>query len=65
MPDHLKALIGCAVYAGLRKQELFHLRWENIHMKTGELRAVSRQEPHTKNRESRRIPLNKPLMQLL
>ena len=65
MPDHLKALIGCAVYAGLRKQELFHLRWEDIHMKTGELRAVSRQEHHTKNRESRRIPLNKPLMQLL
>ncbi|MBI2506070.1 MAG: hypothetical protein HYW07_22880 [Candidatus Latescibacteria bacterium] len=33
LPDHLKALGACAVYAGLRMSELFHLRWEDVNWK--------------------------------
>ena len=52
MPDHLHALVACAIYAGLRREELFHLRWADINRKTGELTVVSREEHHTKNYES-------------
>jgi len=65
MPEHLKALVACAVYAGLRREELFHLRWEDVNWKTGELTVVSREEHHTKNYESRRIPMNEVLAEAL
>ena len=29
-PDHLYALVACIVYAGLRREELFYLRWEDL-----------------------------------
>jgi integrase len=51
------------VYSGLRREELFHLRWEDL--KAGELNVVSRQDHPTKNRESRRIPLCEPLSEAL
>lgn len=65
LPDHLHALVACAVYAGLRKAELFHLRWEDINWKAGELNVISRSEHHTKNYESRRIPMNTALVTAL
>jgi len=65
LPGHFHALVACAVYAGLRREELFHLRWEDIHWKAGESNVVSRQEHHTKNYESRRIPMNEALMEAL
>jgi integrase len=30
VPPHFHALVACAVYAGLRRSELFYLRWEDI-----------------------------------
>ena len=65
MPDHLRALVSCAVYAGLRRQELFHLRWDDINWNTGELTVASRRDHHTKNYESRRIPMNTALVEAL
>jgi integrase len=64
MPDHLRALVSCAVYAGLRRQELFHLRWDDINWNTGELTVASRRDHHTKNYESRRIPMNTALVMI-
>ncbi len=63
MPDHLSALVACAVYAGLRKAELFNLQCADV--KEGELNVVSRADHPTKNRESRRIPLCEPLREAL
>jgi integrase len=65
MPDHLKGLVACAVYAGLRMSELFHLRWEDIDSKAGELNVVSREEHPTKNNQSRRIPMGEVLAEAL
>jgi integrase len=61
MPDHLHALVACAVYAGLRRSELFHLRWEDVDLKEGELRVVSRADHPTKNSETRHIPMSAAL----
>lgn len=65
LPDRLYALAACAVYAGLRKQELFYLRWEDINWRKGELNVVSREEHHTKNYQSRRVPMNHSLAEAL
>lgn len=65
LPEHLQALVACAVYAGLRRAELFYLRWEDISWKTGQVAVVSRQEHHTKNYETRRIPMNDALQTAL
>ncbi len=65
LPDHLKALGACAVYAGLRRSEIFHLRREDVNMKTGELLVVSREEHHTKNYETRQIPMSEQLKEAL
>lgn len=65
IPDRHRALVCCALYAGLRREELFHLRWEDIHWKAGQLCVVSREEHHTKNYETRRIPMNDALQEAL
>jgi integrase len=65
LPDHLRGLIVCVVNAGLRRAELFFLRWEDIDWKRAELTVASREEYHTKNYESRRIPMNAALCEVL
>jgi site-specific recombinase XerD len=63
--SRFKALVACAVYAGLRREELFYLQWTDIHWSRGELIVSSRREHHTKNYQSRRIPMNEALTRIL
>ena len=65
LPSNYKALVACAVYAGLRREELFYLQWNDIHWNRGELIVASRREHHTKNYESRRIPMNETFSEIL
>jgi integrase len=65
MPVQLRAAIGCAVYAGLRKGEILRLRWEDVDLKVGVLTVASREGRTTKNYEDRRIPLANALSDLL
>ena len=65
MPGHLHALIAYFVYAGLRREEFFYLRWEDIRWKTKELTVASTRDHHTKNCESWRIPMNETIVQAL
>ena len=65
MPDHSRAAIGCAVYAGLRKNEILRLRWQDIDMKAGVLTVASREGRTTKNYQDRRIPIAAELAALL
>jgi len=62
---HLRALLACIVYAGVRKTELFQLRWEDINWGEQQLVVASRREQHTKNYESRSIPINDALLEAL
>jgi site-specific recombinase XerD len=64
-PDHLRALVTCIVYAGLRREELFYLKWKHINWKARELTVASDRDHHTKNYESRRIPMNAYLVEAL
>ena len=51
----------CAAHAGLRLGELSRLQWRDLNWTTGELTVASRRGGHTKNYQSRRIPLNSAL----
>ena len=64
-PDWLKGLVACAVYAGLRSEELLHLQWRDVNWENGELLVASRRGHHTKNYTSRRIPMNPELIPYL
>ena len=65
MPDHLRAAVGVCVYAGLRKTEVLRLRWQDIDLKAGVLTIISRHGATTKNHETRHVPLNAALAELL
>ena len=64
-PDHMRALVGCAVYAGLRKSEITRLHWGDIDFKSGVLVVKSREGATTKNYRERKIPLSSELARLL
>jgi len=64
-PVNLYALVCCMVFAGLRKAEVFNLRWDGIDLKREELIVRSRPEWHTKNYENRTIPMNGILIDAL
>ena len=66
MPDHLRALVAVCVYCGLRRMELFRLRWEDLDLKHGTMRVVSRGErEHTKNYRTRLIAMPPDLIPYL
>ena len=65
VPDRIKALVYCVVYAGLRYSELLRLQWRDISWKTGELTVRSEGKEHTKSYKSRRIPMSDALVEAL
>lgn len=64
MPDHLRAAVGCGVYAGLRRNEIMKLRWENIHLKNNVITVVSREGRSTKSNKDRKVPLSPVLAEM-
>jgi integrase len=53
--DHLEPMISIALYTGLRKGELFHLKWISVDWTANTLTITA---DTTKNNKSRQIPLN-------
>jgi integrase len=62
LPDDWRAVWATALYAGLRRGELFALRWENVDLAGGVIRVEWSWDPvagfvETKNRRLRTVPL--------
>jgi len=55
---HLYLCVALALHTGMRRGEIFRLRWEDVDLKAGRIRVVSREDAHTKNYESRSIPMS-------
>jgi integrase len=53
--DHLHPIVLLAINTGLRRSELFHLRWEDIDFET---KWLTVRGASAKNGQTRRIPLN-------
>jgi len=59
------ALVVTALHTGMRKSELLNFRWEDIDFVRGSLTVSSREEWHTKNYESRTMPLHEEVRRVL
>jgi integrase len=60
--DHLRPIVLLALNTGLRRGEIFHLRWADINLKTKWLKVAGMT---SKNKQSRQIPLNIEAMNTL
>lgn len=60
--DHLQPIVLIAMNTGLRRSELFHLRWEDIDL---EAKWLTVQGVSAKNGQTRRIPLNAEALAIL
>jgi integrase len=61
----LHPFVSTALYAGLRKDELFHLEWSNVDMERGVLKIVNKDGWHTKSKKGREVPMPKSLREIL
>ena len=57
--DHLKPILKCAYFTGMRKGEILNLKWTEVNAFNGTLRVTE-----TKNYEYRDIPLNEELRKM-
>jgi integrase len=62
---HFSGIVVMALNTGMRKGEILTLRWDNVDMKRGVITVASGKDGHTKNYESRTLPMNRSLMEFL
>jgi integrase len=62
---HLYAIVSVALHTGMRVGEVLRLQWQDVDFKTGRIQVVSRTGRPTKTRESRSIPMNRSLTEVL
>jgi integrase len=60
--DHLRPLVLLALNTGMRRSELFQLRWADINLKTRWLTVHGRT---AKSKQTRRLPLNREALMVL
>ena len=64
-PTHIYALVATGLFAGLRRSEIFYLEWSDIDFERRMITVQNKEEWHTKNYESRVIPMNDTLYDAL
>ena len=60
LPEYLKPIVICALQTGMRRGEIFNLKWSNIDFDYGFIELLE-----TKSGKSRRIPISARLMNIL
>jgi integrase len=60
--ETLRPIIICALYTGMRKGEIISLKWENVDLTND---VITLNHETTKNKKTRRIPINVLLKKLL
>ncbi|HTY22282.1 MAG TPA: tyrosine-type recombinase/integrase, partial [Desulfomonilaceae bacterium] len=62
---HLYAIVSVALHTGMRLGEVLGLQWEDVDFKRGRIQVASRATRPTKTRESRSVPMNHSLAEVL
>jgi integrase len=60
--DHLRPIVLLALNTGMRRGELFHLKWTDVNLNTGWLVVGG---STSKNKQTRRLPLNREAMAVI
>ena len=60
LPEYLKPMVVCALQTGMRRGEIFNLKWSNIDFDYGFIELLE-----TKSGKSRKIPISNTLMEVL
>ncbi|MFC1833191.1 tyrosine-type recombinase/integrase [Thermodesulfobacteriota bacterium] len=55
---HLYPVVVVALHTGMRRGEILRLQWQDLDFKRGKINVVSNESGHTKNYESRSIPMS-------
>ncbi len=63
--QHLYPILAVALHTGMRRGEILRLRWEDVDFKKQRILVASREDGHTKNYESRSVPMSKFVMDAL
>jgi integrase len=63
--QHLHPILAVALHTGMRRGEILRLKWEDVDFKKQRILVVSREDGHTKNYESRSVPMNRFVMDAL
>jgi integrase len=61
-PEHIKPIIACGYYTGMRRGEILTLTWDNINLKK---RHIEIDAKKTKDNEKRVVPISNELFQIL
>lgn len=61
-PDYIKPIVITAINTGMRKSEIFNLKWENVDMKHG---FIKLNPEETKSGKGREIPINQHMEKVL
>jgi integrase len=61
----MKLLLNLALYAGLRRNELYFLRWKDIDMKHRQIHVRPHGDFTPKNKKSATVPINSKLLSIL
>jgi integrase len=59
--QHLYPVVFTALRTGMRRGEIFHLRWADVDFKRNVISVVAREDHQTKNYDSRTIPMTPAL----
>lgn len=65
MQPYVYGLVALALFTGMRREELLHLQWTDIDMTRRTVTVQGKEGWHTKNYESRVLPLNDEAMDAL
>jgi integrase len=63
--DEMKLLLNLALYAGLRRNELYYLRWQDIDLKQRQIHVRPHEDFTPKNKKSATVPISTKLLDIL
>lgn len=59
------AIVTVALHTGMRRGEILRLMWQDVDFRRGKINVVSREGAHTKNYDSRSLPMSRTVRDLL
>jgi integrase len=63
--SHFHSIVLVALHTGMRRGEILRLQWQDVDFRRGRINVVSREGAHTKNYDSRSVPMSRTVTAVL